>query len=382
MFAAAGVLAAAALMLEGRGAPVIPDGEQGPAVVQQPAEWPQIEVVFAVDTTGSMGSLIEGAKEKIWSIASEIARGQPTPILKVGLVAFRDVGDEYVTKVFPLTTDLDSIYVNLRALQAGGGGDTPEHVGRALGEAVTLMPWTADAKTMKLIYVVGDAPPKQHHDGFDANTWAERAHAKGIVVNTIQCGSDWGAQNAFVTLAQLGKGSYFSTAQSGGWASTATPYDDELKTLNAEIATKTLYGGKKPAREQAKKKAAAMGSMSATSAADRLSFFGRSKSGGVASTAAPAAEAGTVDYAAAPAQIALADDADLPEELQALDKSERQAKAEQIAAERKTLEGKAVKLAREREEWLAKNAPEKADSFDANVKESVKKRAAAYGLKY
>src|SRR5688572_30028767 len=64
-----------------------------PAPVAEPVkepERPTIEVVFALDTTGSMGGLLEGAKEKIWSIASEIARGQPTPILKVGLVGYRD----------------------------------------------------------------------------------------------------------------------------------------------------------------------------------------------------------------------------------------------------------------------------------------------------
>ena len=55
---------------------------------------PQIEVVFVIDTTGSMSGLIEGAKQKIFSIASRIATGKPTPRLKVGLVAYRDEGDD------------------------------------------------------------------------------------------------------------------------------------------------------------------------------------------------------------------------------------------------------------------------------------------------
>src|SRR5262249_58446861 len=33
---------------------------------------PVVEVVFVLDTTGSMGPLIEGAKRKIWSIATAI----------------------------------------------------------------------------------------------------------------------------------------------------------------------------------------------------------------------------------------------------------------------------------------------------------------------
>src|SRR4051794_27017765 len=89
-------------------------------------EKPRVEVVFCLDTTGSMGGLIEGAKQKIWSIANQIAGGKPTPDVKVGLVAYRDKGDEYVTKVFDLSDDLDAIHGHLKTFSAGGGGDAPE----------------------------------------------------------------------------------------------------------------------------------------------------------------------------------------------------------------------------------------------------------------
>src|SRR4051812_24944923 len=68
---------------------------------------PQVEVVFCLDTTGSMSGLIDGAKQKIWSIVNQIASGRPNPEVKVGLVAYRDRGDAYVTQVYDLTTDLD-----------------------------------------------------------------------------------------------------------------------------------------------------------------------------------------------------------------------------------------------------------------------------------
>src|ERR1700723_1924153 len=99
-------------------------------------EKPKIEVVFCLDTTGSMGGLIDGAKAKIWAICNQIASGKPTPDLKVGLVAFRDKGDDYVTKVFDLTDDLDAIHGHLKKFQAAGGGDTPEPVNQALFDAV------------------------------------------------------------------------------------------------------------------------------------------------------------------------------------------------------------------------------------------------------
>ena len=53
---------------------------------------PEIEVVFVLDTTSSMSGLIQAAKENIWSIASTMADAQPAPIIKMGLVAFRDRG--------------------------------------------------------------------------------------------------------------------------------------------------------------------------------------------------------------------------------------------------------------------------------------------------
>src|SRR5437588_10213852 len=95
---------------------------------KKPAERPQVEVVFCLDTTGSMGGLIDAAKQKIWAICNQIAAGRPTPHLRVGLVAYRDRGDDYVTQVHDLTDDLDAVYPHLIALNAQGGGDSPERV--------------------------------------------------------------------------------------------------------------------------------------------------------------------------------------------------------------------------------------------------------------
>src|SRR6202030_1918945 len=119
---------------------------------------PHIEVCFVLDTTGSMGGLIEGAKQKIWSIANEMISAQPTPELKLGLIGYRDRDDEYVVKSFQLTDDIDSIYGHLRDFKAEGGGDEPESVNEALAEAIEKMPWSQDRKVLKIIFLVGDAP--------------------------------------------------------------------------------------------------------------------------------------------------------------------------------------------------------------------------------
>ena len=119
----------------------------------------RIDVVFVLDTTGSMGGLIQAAKEKIWSIATTLASAQPAPEIRMGLVAYRDRGDAYVTRVVDLSSDLDSMYATLMDFQADGGGDGPESVNRALHDAIHQVSWSQQAGTYKVVFLVGDAPP-------------------------------------------------------------------------------------------------------------------------------------------------------------------------------------------------------------------------------
>src|SRR5205085_11891242 len=119
----------------------------GPADEKPASKKPQVEIVFCLDTTGSMGGLIDGAKAKIWAICNQVASGKPVPDLKVGLVAFRDRGDEYITKVFDLTDDLDAVHGHLRGFQAAGGGDEPESVNQALYDAVNKIQLSKDKST-------------------------------------------------------------------------------------------------------------------------------------------------------------------------------------------------------------------------------------------
>ena len=86
---------------------------------------PNVEVVFCLDTTGSMGGLINAAKQKIWAISNQIAAGKPTPRLKIGLVAYRDRGDAYVTQVTDLTDDLDAIHGKVMSFRPRAAAISP-----------------------------------------------------------------------------------------------------------------------------------------------------------------------------------------------------------------------------------------------------------------
>ena len=148
-------------------------------------ERPKVDVVFVLDTTGSMGGLIETAKEKIWSIATTMASAQQAPEIRIGLVAYRDRGDAYVTRVVDLSSDLDSVYATLMDFQAQGGGDTPESVNKALYDAVHSMSWSQNDQAYQAIFLVGDAPPHMDYNEVRYPEIVATAKQKVIVINTV-----------------------------------------------------------------------------------------------------------------------------------------------------------------------------------------------------
>ncbi len=353
---------------------------------QQKAERPVLEVAFVLDTTGSMGGLLEGAKQKIWSIASRMASGKPTPRIRVGLVAYRDQGDAYVTKKLDLTEDLDAVYAELKSYRAEGGGDGPEHVGKGLADAVSALTWSKEGKAAKMIFLVGDAPSHDYGDGFTTRVWAKKAVEKGIVVNTIQCGAQADTAQEFQALSKLADGSFAAIGQSGDVHIAATPFDADIAKVSGELATRTLVGGTKAAKAEAEGTLAGLKAMSATSAADRISYRAKAapppaKGGGSMGLLGTAGK-GAVDLSEAPAALATMKEDELPDAVKALEPAKRAAFVEKTAAEKKQAQEKLVSLSKERDEWLAKNAKASKDSFDEKVFDSVKKKASAVGVAY
>ncbi len=201
-----------------------PDSSK-PAIETTQRPKPRIEVCFVLDTTGSMSGLIEGAKQKIWSIANEMISARPTPGLRLGLVGYRDRGDEYVTKTYDLTNDIDEVYGHLQSFRADGGGDTPESVNEALQEAVRNMSWSTDRTVLKIIFLVGDAPPHMDYAGGPKYPQVCQEAAKNdLIINTIQCGNIAETTPIWKEIAQLSEGAYAAIAQSGNMAAISTQW--------------------------------------------------------------------------------------------------------------------------------------------------------------
>lgn len=145
---------------------------------------PRIDVVFTIDSTGSMGDEIDVVKTNIKNIISEISQGQPAPDVRYGIVTFRDRGDQYVTKSWQFTRDVQSISSALNSIVADGGGDKPEAVAEGLHVTLHNMKWDEQAKS-KIVFLIGDAGPHEYANSYKWQDEAAFAAKNNIIINTI-----------------------------------------------------------------------------------------------------------------------------------------------------------------------------------------------------
>ncbi len=171
-----------------------------------------VNVMIVIDATGSMVPYIEEAKAK----AAEIADNLESTLLKsltdeqikltvnVGLVAYRDVGDEFETNVFvPLTNDRSLIREKLRGLTANGGGDEPEMVVAALRLALRDESFTRGA--LNRIILIGDAPPHED-EGSILTAVGKASEAQFTQIDALICGDSKVTEETFQLIATASGG--------------------------------------------------------------------------------------------------------------------------------------------------------------------------------
>ena len=173
----------------------------------------KFDLMIALDSTGSMGDEIEFLKSELRSIVGDISAYYPQLDIRVGLVSYRDIGDEYVTRTNRLTGDLNVIQASLNRTRGTGGGDTPEAMDQALVRAVG-QDWRPDA--VKSMLLVADAPP---HDNLQGRAFAaaEAARARRIqIVPVASSGVDARAEYFMRAVAAATQSRYiFLTDDSG-----------------------------------------------------------------------------------------------------------------------------------------------------------------------
>ena len=230
-----------------------PGGQQvGFTLPGRAAATRKMDLVLAIDTTGSMGDEIRYLQTELRAILDALRRSHPNLDLRVGFVFYRDLGDEYVTQTVPLTADFSAAQGVLAQQRADGGGDYPEAMDQALIRAVGL-DWRADA--VKSLLLVADAPP---HDDKVGLTWraTEVARAKRIhIVPVAASGVADTAEYAMRAMAALTQSRYvFLTDDSGVGNPHAPPAVDcyqvtRLDALLRRVLDGQLSGRRVEARE-------------------------------------------------------------------------------------------------------------------------------------
>ncbi|WP_435415988.1 VWA domain-containing protein [Polaribacter aestuariivivens] len=147
-----------------------------------------IDIMFTIDATGSMGDEIDYLKSEIENIINRVDKSIQSK--RVGLTFYRDIGDAYVVKDFDFTTNIKTVKHNLSQQYASGGGDYEEAVEKALQVSLSKS-WNEKA-TAKLLFLLLDAPPHYNQENVKIIKNAiKTTQEKGIkIIPIVASGAD------------------------------------------------------------------------------------------------------------------------------------------------------------------------------------------------
>ena len=346
-------------------------------VAEPPA--PKIQLAILLDTSGSMSGLIEQAKAQLWKIVNEFAtttKDGKAPEFEVALYHYgtpslgKDTG--YVRMILPLTTDLDKVSEELFALTTNGGD---EYCGTVIKAATEQLSWSASDEDLKVIVIAGNEPFTQGE--VDYRKACPAAVAKGVIVNTIHCGSyEEGVNGHWRDGAVLADGKYMNIYHNAKAVHVAAPQDAEIARLGVELnATYVAYGAQRQARAERQREqdanAARMGGGSTVQrAVSKSNAFYRN------------AEWDLVD-AVREDKVKLDDvkDEDLPEAMRDMTPEQREAYVAEQSAKRAELQTQINDLNDARKEYVAaerkKLAADGKDTLDKVLISAMREQAEA-----
>ncbi len=144
---------------------------------------PTVDIAFVLDTTGSMSEEIAAVKQTIRQVAAKLDNKQMD--VRIGLVEYKDRTDDYVTRVYQMSSDVRGFSRVVSHLSADGGGDRPESANAGLHVALTKLMWSPHSAA-RMAFMIGDAPPHLDYanDTSYATSMRDAAH-HGVQVFTI-----------------------------------------------------------------------------------------------------------------------------------------------------------------------------------------------------
>lgn len=116
-----------------------------------------LDLMFTVDTTGSMGDEIYYLQEELQDVIKRVQNDTANIPVRLSVNFYRDLNDEYVVRPYEFSTNINEQLAYLNKEYATGGGDFEEAVETALANSVNDHAW--DENSIKLMFLVLDAPP-------------------------------------------------------------------------------------------------------------------------------------------------------------------------------------------------------------------------------
>jgi hypothetical protein len=339
----------------------------------------KVDLVIALDVSGSMSGLIESTKQRLWDIVNELGRAQPTPELRVAILSYGNPAygaqSGYVRLDLPFTSDLDAVNQTLFSFGTNGGD---EYVARVIKTSLDGLQWSPQPESLRILFVAGNEAATQDPVQ-DLAQVAGVAVARDVVVNALYCGADSDGEAAgWQRVAALAKGFYASIDQSAAAvANVATPMDAPLAALNEELnATYLAYGGdaeRYRSNQLAQDRNAA--AMSAPAAASRAV---------AKASALYQAPWDLVDAVASGKALAEVAEAELPAEMRQMDADERARYVEAKSERRAEVQAQIAALDEQRRAYIAAQSRaaqgEDAKALDEAMLEALHAAAARKGF--
>jgi hypothetical protein len=147
----------------------------------------QLDVVFVIDSTGSMTPYIEAVKEAVLKLSEELRRPDFRVDVAFGLVAYRDYdsASAFVTREFDLASDPTVFLSRIADLRAEEGGDEPEAVYDGIRSGLEKSTWRGEGLSTRVVVLVGDCPAHEPGDpqnprGISARSLVDLARRQDI----------------------------------------------------------------------------------------------------------------------------------------------------------------------------------------------------------
>jgi hypothetical protein len=361
-----------------------PARSEAPAVDKPGTEKDQsIMLALLLDTSNSMDGLIEQAKSQLWKVVNELAAAKcedgSRPNIKIALYEYGNDGlsaqDGYVRQVNGLTNDLDLISEKLFALRTNGGD---EYCGKVIQTSLHELAWSESRADLKLIFIAGNEPFTQGPVPF--RQACAKAKEKGIVVNTIYCGSfDEGMRSEWKNGANITGGTYMSIEQNQKTVYIPTPYDDQIDAMNDRLNNTYVYYG---ASGEQKKEAQIRQDKNAES------YSKSNKVERAVSKSSHAYKNSTWDVVDAAKDdekfVEKAKTEELPAEMKTMSVEQRKVYVQKKSTERKQIQDEIQVLNKKRQDYINTNTPKESQDamLDGAMIQSIKQQAATKNLSW